>query len=295
MDRKYTVIILGLSLSIGLFLIIILAGEFKLFSIPPEYIKEFIFILPGGIYTDILLIFAIPIAFFFLYYAISPQINWFYIKIHKFLFWMLRRPSQYGVFKLGATVKAGRLFYRALIVSFFSFSISFLLVSLGYAGLFRANMAPETASIYILNLAEAVFLGTFLICPIVVIIFFPIWQLEDSGVVSYRVFHDERMPADIQGVHSIYFQTLLGYAGISTVISWITIISEIFDKVPNIGSAVLTPIILIILPFVVTGILAIPIFLYERLFPRTNGRLFEKIKDFNFPEIEIPKFEELKK
>ena len=39
----------------------------------------------------------------------------------------------------------------------------------------------------------------------------------------------------------------------------------------------------------------LPIFLYERLFSRNHDRLMAKLEDFNFPEISIPKFEEMKK
>jgi len=48
-----------------------------------------------------------------------------------------------------------------------------------------------------------------------------------------------------------------------------------------------------VLPFLVTGLLAIPIYLYERFFPLNSKRIQEKIVRFNFPEIRIPHFEEL--
>ncbi|MHA1263718.1 MAG: hypothetical protein ACTSRS_00630 [Candidatus Helarchaeota archaeon] len=297
MDRKFITIFGSFVFSLLLFIGIIILGIIKVVGgapiIPPEYISKFILVVPGPIYTDIIVIYCLPIGFFFLYYLISPYLNWFYIKIHKLFYWLIRRPSKYGIFRLGTKVKAGRLFYRAFVVSLFSFSIAFLLINLGFADLFRANMAPETVPIYILNLAEALFLATFILCPIMIILFFPIWQLEDSGVVSYRVWHEERMPADIQGVHSIYLHMLLGYAGVSTIFTWIVFISEIFQTIPDLGAAILTPIILIALPFIVTGILAIPIYLYEKFFPKSNQRLFEKLQKFNFPEIKIPHFEEL--
>lgn len=298
MDRKYSTILAGFIVSILVFIGIIILGQVKLGGginiIPMEYIFEFVVIIPGPIYTDILIIYGLPIVFFLIYYLFSPYLNIVYIKFHQFYYWLIRRPSKYGIFQLGREVKAGRLFYRALIISLFSFSIAFLLVEIGYADLFRANMAPETVPIYALNYAEAIFLGTFAICPIMIILFFPIWQLEDSGIVSYRVWHDERMNADIRGVHSIYFHVLLSYAGFSTILSWIIVISNIFNNVPELGVAVLTPIIVIMLPFIVTGILAAPIYLYEKLFPKSNERLQQKLKRMNFPEIQIPHFEELK-
>ncbi len=298
MKRKFFFLIVTFLLSSSIFLVIIILGFLSgpgADLIPPEYIDKFVAILPGSIYTDIILIYSIPIICFAIYYIISPYLNLFYIKLHQLLYRLFRRPSKYGLAKLGTTVKAGRLFYRALIVSLFAFSIAFVVVELGYADLFRAGMAPPASeTVYALNIAEAVFLGTFVICPIVIIVFFPIWQLEDSGVVSYRVFHEDRMPIDVQGVHSIYNNMLLGYAGVSTIISWILLISNIFSTNPELGAALLTPIILIILPFIITGLLAFPIYLYERLFSRTNARVQRKLEKFNFPDIKIPHFEELR-
>ena len=87
MERKYLTIIVGLILSIVLFIVIIILGGFKIAGhqlIPQEYISEFIVIFPGTIFTDILLIYGLPIVFFLIYYATSPHLIWIYIKVHKF-------------------------------------------------------------------------------------------------------------------------------------------------------------------------------------------------------------------
>ena len=292
MDKKYFTILIGFILSLILFITIVVMGEIQITGthlIPPEYVGTFVYIVPGPIFTDILLLYGIPIVIFFIYYLIAPYLIVIYIKFHQLFYWLLRRPSKYGLFKMGQEIKAGRLFYRALIVSLFSFSISVLIVQMGYGDLFRENYIEVS----ILSQAEAVFLGTFALCAITIILFFPIWLLEDSGVVSYRVFHEERMPVDIQGVHSIYHHMLLGYAGISTILALVKYIGETLAVIPIGNPAILTPLILIILPFIVTGLLAIPIYLYERLISKNLDRVKSKLAKFNFPEITIPHFEEL--
>ena len=306
MDKKFSGIILGLILSIGTFVMIsvlaILSGPgMGTHLLPKEYVEEFIPIIPGPLITDVLLLFLLPIGFFAVFYLIAPHLINFYIKIHKFLYWLLRRPSKYGLFTLGTKVKSGRLFFRALFVSLFAFSISALIVELGFGPLFRAIPPGDTIMFTVndgninLHMAEAVFFGTFLLSSFVIILFFPIWLLEDSGVVSYRIFHEERMPADIQGVHSIFYSILLGYAGLTTILSLIRYISGALSEVKITDPAMLTPIILMVLPFIVTGLIAIPIFLYERLFPKNQERLRKSLAGFNFPEIRIPKFEEMEK
>ena len=293
MEKKFIAILAGFILSITLFVIIGVLGLVKLGPgplIPEVYVSQFVVLIPGPLLTDVLLFYIIPILFFCLFYYIAPYLIIFYIKVHQFIYWLIRRPSKYGIFKMGTTVTSGRLFFRALIVSFFSFSISALVVQLGYGDLFRAKYDPAL----VLNQAEAVFLGTFVLCAFMIVLFFPIWLLEDSGVVSYRVFHDERMPANIQGVHSIYNNILFGYAGLSTILTLINYIIKTLQVIKLNDPAVLTPIILIVLPFVVTGLLAIPIYLYEHFFLRDKERLVAKLVRFNFPEIRIPNFEEMR-
>jgi len=160
---------------------------------------------------------------------------------------------------------------------------------MGYGELFRAGWMDD-----IFHEAEAAFLGTFFLCAFMIILFFPVWLMEDSGVVSYRVFHEERMPVDIQGVHSIYYSILTGYAGLSTIFALATYIIKTIQATPVIEPKILTPIILIVLPFVVTGLLAIPIVLYEHFLTKNRDRLYSKLVGFQFPEIMIPKFEEMK-
>ncbi|MFX1295338.1 MAG: hypothetical protein ACFFD2_10860 [Promethearchaeota archaeon] len=288
--------IISFVLSLAVYLVIIILGiiskpGFDL--IPNEYISEFIQILPGSIYTDLILIYIIPILFFFLFYFIAPFFVTFYIRVHKFFYRILRRPSKYGIFKSGLTVKAGRLFYRSFIVSLFSFAISALIVQMGYGGLFRPGF--ESVPEKILGEAEAIFLGTFILCAFIIILFFPIWLLEDSGVVSYRVFHGERMPVDIQGAHSVYYNILLGYAGLSTIITLVYYIGATLGVVGLTDPALFTPIILIVLPIILTGLFSIPIYLYERFYDRMYTRLQLKLAKFNFPKIDIPKFEEMKR
>ena len=276
----------------ALFVIISILGFVKFGPtplIPKEYVTEFILIIPGPLITDILLLYAIPVVIYCLFYYLAPYFIIVYIKLHKFIYWIMRRPSKYGIFRLGTTVKPGRLFVRTFVVSLFSFSIAALIVQMGYGDLFRAGYNEE----FIFHQAEAVFLGTFFICAFMIILFFPVWLLEDSGVVSYRVFHAERMPVDIQGVHSVYYAILAGYAGLSTILSLARYIIGTFRTLSLSDPSILTPIILIALPFIVTGLLAIPIVLYEYFLARNRERLYSKLAGFKFPEIMVPKFEEM--
>jgi hypothetical protein len=293
MDRKYLPIIIGLIVSLGIFFTLItlsiIQPSLPINIIPPEYVSEFILIIPGPMVTDIIILYLLPVIFFGLFYVLAPYFVIFYIKIHQFFYWLIRRPSKYGIAALGTKIKAGRLFYRSLIVSLFTFSMASVIVLLGYGNLFRPNFMPHN----VLFEAEAILLGTFCLTSIILLVFFPIWLLEDSGIVSYRVYPEERMPIDIQGAHSIYLHVLLGYAGVSTLFTLINYIIKILDILPPGNPAILIPILLIFLPLVVTGLFSIPIFFYERLFQRIQKRLLSHLPPSKYPEIKIPSFEEI--
>jgi hypothetical protein len=196
----------------------------------------------------------------------------------------------YGVVKLGSRVKPFMLFRRSLIVSLFSFSISALIVQAGLGPLFREGMMPDLA----LNEAEAIFLGTFFIISIVLLLFFPIWLLEDSGVVIYRNYPGQRRPPLIEGTHAPYINVLQGYAGISTIIILVTYIAATFAE-SGFSPATLTPIILILLPFFITGLFSFAVYAYEKNLPNLIRKIQPKLEKLNLSEIEIPIYDEMKK
>ncbi|MHA1264000.1 MAG: hypothetical protein ACTSRS_02095 [Candidatus Helarchaeota archaeon] len=300
MERKYLPILIGFIFSLLTFCAIFILTKLQI--APQSYFNDFILIIPGSMLIDILVIYAFPIAFYYIFYVIAPYLIQIYIYFHKFIYWLIRRPSQYGTATLGEKIKAGRILYRVLLVSLFSFAISVLIVQMGYGDLFRSwefGIAPEIAPLAftILYQAEATFFGTFFLCAIVIIIFFPVWLLEDSGVVSYRVYLDERMPIDIQGVHSLYNNVLLGYAGFSTLLILARFIFSTVSlaiEFPNFRLLVTLPILMIILPFLVIGVVAIPVYLYERSLKHNQTRLKTRLARFNFPPIKVPSFEEMK-
>ncbi|MBY8986296.1 MAG: hypothetical protein KGD65_14565 [Candidatus Lokiarchaeota archaeon] len=55
----------------------------------------------------------------------------------------------------------------------------------------------------------------------------------------------------------------------------------------------MTPIILIVLPFLLTGLFAIPVFIYERILIKILARVNKKVDKLDISIIEIPQFEDL--
>lgn len=292
-------------MSLIIYLFIYIAGSLMRLGIlgnivPEVYLTEFVVILPGPLITDVLLLYLLPIAFYLLFYKIARVMIVGYIKLHKVIY-IGRDPSQYGMVQLGSKRNVSTLIRRSLFVGFFSFSLSAVFVQTRLATLFRAlegAMTPEQAMTSGLFLAEAVFLGTFLFTSLSFFIFLPIWFIEDSGVIAYRYFRDKNKPLEIKGIHSIPRNLLEGFISISTVVALLYYIYNAYNQwltLPPGDPAILTPLILIVLPIFVTGLFAIPLIMYEKLLPDMISKLKEKIIEKGIPLIEIPNFENMKK
>ncbi|MEJ2296691.1 MAG: hypothetical protein P8Y23_18235, partial [Candidatus Lokiarchaeota archaeon] len=57
--------------------------------------------------------------------------------------------------------------------------------------------------------------------------------------------------------------------------------------------AILTPIILLILPLIITGLFAIPLSLYEKNLEKIQNRIHTRLSKFNIPYIDIPSYEHM--
>ncbi|MBN2154244.1 MAG: hypothetical protein JW839_22505 [Candidatus Lokiarchaeota archaeon] len=292
MNRKYSLLVLSFFITLGLFLIII--GLLEATGpgqdlIPKEYM-EFIPALPGTIYTDILLLFAIPIGAFALIYALTPIISKILVYFHK----LIMRGATYGFAQLGADIKTATFLKRAFMISLFAFNLSAILVGLGYGGMFRLGYDPTKPSEQvILNEAEAVFLGTFILATAGLIVFMPLWIAEDAGLIMYRIFPDQRRAPDIEGIHAMYSNLWKAYISISTLYTLWEYISRTFAVLKPGDPAILTPIILCVLPFITIGLVSIPAYLYEKYLPGFKDRVSSGLRGFNLPDIQIPEIHQI--
>jgi len=85
----------------------------------------------------------------------------------------------------------------------------------------------------------------------------------------------------------------MGYTGLSTIITLVTYITDAFMTIPLYTNTVTIIVVLVLLPFLYTGVFLLPIYLYERFFSNAQARLHSKLAKFQFPRIKIPAFEEL--
>jgi hypothetical protein len=180
---------------------------------------------------------------------------------------------------------------RAFLVNLFAFGTSALIFQLGGGYLFRATLGGG----YVpsgLYAAEAIFFGTFFLASLSMLLFLPSWYLEDSGLVSYRHFPEQRRTPIIEGVHQWYINILGVYTGVSTIFTLFQVITKAFPDA-GFGPALLTPIIVMISPLILTGLLALPMYLYEKNMEKTKNRILERFAKYNLKHFTIPEFHEL--
>jgi hypothetical protein len=302
MEKKKFFILLSLVLSVCLFSAILILyfidqmniPGFPSSLIPKEYVDFFIQILPGNIYTDLILLYLFPILVFGMYIMIAPILVQVLYKIYDFTFIFRNRP-QYGIIQGGVNIKATSIIYRAILVSLFAFGTTTLMVQLGVGNVFRATAdmgAPEP-----LIKAENIFFGTFFFTPISLLLFLPIWLLEDCGLVGYRTFKNQRKLPVIQGLFKWYMNVIEVYTGLSTIYGYLLLILNTFGYFVFSSSftdpAILTPIILLILPLIITGLFAIPLYYYEHHLGKIQGRIQIRLSKYNIPYIKIPVYDQM--
>jgi hypothetical protein len=275
-------------------------GAFFGLDIPEEFVTHFVNVIPGPMWSDILLLYLFPIIIFLILKWVAPYTTLFYSKFHK-AFYTFRTKPEYGILlNKNKRITGGKIMLRILKLSFLAFAFTGFFIP-QFAELFRHNysrMVKFSMNSTGLFNAEALFLGTFASVPLIMLIYFPIWFLEDTGVISYRQFKTKRMNPDIEGVNRIFRDFLEYFVGFTTIFVYINRVYTVLDNetlgFTEMNPTVLIPLILIFLPFLLGGLVAIPLILYELTFSKTNNHIHEYLNKHNFKNIEIPEFEALK-
>lgn len=268
--------------------------------IPIEYVNWFLPLLPGKMYTDIILFYLFPILIYLIFFAISPYLVQMLFIINK-LSYTFRKKPEYGFLDYSRDIKPTRILYRAIILSFFTFSTTILVIQLldlppqAFRRFLWADLLlnPDLRYLYI---AEGTFFMAFFLTSFCSILFFPIWLLEDCGLILYRTFPEQRRTPIVEGVHNSYFKVLETYTGIATIIAYIRQIYITFlvvSKMPPGDPAILTPLIVLFLPFIITGLLAIPIYIYEKMLSKSLKRVNSRFSKYNLPQFKLPELSDL--
>jgi hypothetical protein len=283
--------ILMVALIATILILFIISPIVKISLIPPEYVFDFVNIIPGPIYTDMLILLLLPLLVGGFYILIAPWLVSGLYRINR-LTYIFRKAPNYGIFDKGSEIKFSTYLYRSLIIGLFTFGTSTILVNLYGYGIFRVSFESEVAPG--LLYAEGTFFGCFFLTFLSLALFMPVWILEDCGLVEYRIFEGNRKTPLIQGIHKFYSNVLEVYSGFSTISGYFILITKSFIVLHPGDPALLTPIVLIFLPIILTGFYAIPLFIYEKRLSKIQSKIHNHLHSLGIYKIIIPSFEDLK-
>ena len=269
----YTLII-SVSILVSIFIYATIREIFYPSELPPNYVSDFIVLLPGPLLTDIILIYIIPLLSFLIIKYISPITTLFYAKFHKLLF-IFRKKPEYGIYNQNNRIYSGKLIYRLLFASFLAVALAVAIVQAGTVEYFKKLHEPIESynrPQRIIFFFDASFLASLFFVPLAILILVPLWILEDSGLIAYRIFPEKRKNPDIEGIYKKYKGTVEYFVGFSIIIVYILMVYRIFNIMLLGGSVLIIFIILIFLPFTISGLIAIPIFFYKCLVGNTKEK-----------------------
>ncbi|MFO7796737.1 MAG: hypothetical protein ACQERB_03865 [Promethearchaeati archaeon] len=268
-------------------------------GIPEVFVETFVLIIPGPLWSDIILLYLFPLLTYLGIQYLSPYSTLFYTKSHK-SFYILRTKPIYGIYQTKSEISGAKLLLRLLKGSFLCFVIASWFIQSGFHPYFR-DMTSADPAYEALFRTEALFLATFFFTPLIILIYFPLWNLEDAGIIAYRKFNKKRKNPDIEGVNRIFRDFIEYFIGFTTIYVYFNRIYKTFVFLlyenpygPDFA-ALFIPILLIFLPFLISGLFSIPMLLYEIKFKKNMNRIhvYFEMKDFSY--IEIPNFENLVK
>ncbi|MFX0018699.1 MAG: hypothetical protein ACFFAK_15255 [Promethearchaeota archaeon] len=305
MEKKFVPVLICFIFSIIVFLTFLILGILTVNNpgldlIPIEYVYWFLPLLPGTMYTDTIFFYLFPILIYLIFFAISPFLVQMLFKINK-LTYTFRKKPEYGFLEFNRDIKPTRILYRAIILSFFTFSTTILVMQLldlppqAFRRFSWSDLIlnPDLKYLYV---AEGTFFMAFFLTSFCSLLFLPIWLLEDCGLMLYRTFPEQRRTPIIEGVHNSYFKVLETYTGIATILAYIRQIYVTFrvvGQMPPFDPAILTPLIVLFLPFIITGLLAIPIFIYEKMLSKSLKRVNSRFSKYNLPQFKLPELNDL--
>lgn len=181
--------------------------------------------LPGDILVDLLWVYIIPIIVGLIVYFLTPSMAMLFWRVHR-----LAKGGAQNYFIQASTDKAAISSVRRLLTPAFtalglSFSIS---GSTTQALIFVSEnfQMVDEREIAIITAMPILFISL-LIATMILVIFAPVWLLDDVGLISEKKAQGARDTVNIEGVGHFFSKYLKGFAGISTVVAYLLTAYEI--------------------------------------------------------------------
>ncbi|MHA1124129.1 MAG: hypothetical protein ACTSO7_00465 [Candidatus Heimdallarchaeota archaeon] len=217
---------------------------------------------PGNFIVEIMVMWILPIAMFFLIIPLYSFFSKMYIRLHKVI--KLTRFN-YSVVQLrDDPIKFREALGRMIIPLLFLYSIGYWVGTWIFPYELDPNIAIQSLQY---------FLYSFLFSPVVVLLAIPLWLLEDSGIIAMRKRKEgERKLPDVEGVNN-YFHNL--YTGSALSIAVVTLVTFIISSIGRFEPGLFGAIVYV---FVVLAVESLSfVYLFELFMLRAKKRLLNRL------------------
>jgi hypothetical protein len=193
--------------------------------------------LPGNILFDLLWVYGIAALAAGIVYTRGSSLSAGLLILHRR---MTRGSYKYHLQNLGpeprTEPKLGRLVPPSLAAMGLGYTLSdasgiadFLFVTESFE-----SLPPDTAQVLIITMPVIFIL--ILLTGVLVLFFLPAWLLEDEGVICERKIAGTRLTVDIEGVGNWHLALLNGFAGISALIAYSVILTDLIEWFPTVAA-----------------------------------------------------------
>ncbi len=243
-------------------------------------------LLPGDILFDFTWLYIFSIVTGLIVYFTTPYLSVLLWKVHRLL---TRGRYRYSMEVYGAEAGHEGSIRWLIVPAFASLGLTsaivsnsslrdLLFVTESFDDLAPSAMAiAEIMPLFFILLLAASFVG---------LLFAPAWLMEDAGVIYERDTSGKRLTPDVQGVGRYYLAMLKGFAGLSTIVTYILVSMQTLWWFQTLPGTIEVPLLFFVLPVVVVFIapllamapISIPFVLYQLALVKNVGVLKEKME-----------------
>ena len=190
------------------------AGAFP-FNLPDGVYR----ILPGDILFDFVWLYVISILVGIIIYFVTPYFSILFWKMHQLI-----NHNSYRYHLQSIDSRYQMKGYRSLIVpSLVSMGLAMSLASSSLKNVIFVTesfngLDPGNEAMIV---SMPILFITLLVSSVILFLFAPIWLLENSGVICEKKVDSTLSNVEIEGVGNFYHKLLKGFAGISTIITYL--------------------------------------------------------------------------
>jgi hypothetical protein len=234
--------------------------------------------IPGGLIADLIFLFIVPVLLQVVFTFISIGLTPLFILIAK---WMKLGRWPIGMKKLEKNYKIGEFISRGFYASLLAIALSISLNNLLFNDIIQIEFIPGSTAYSSAAMA-------LILTPISIMVIFPAWFLEDSGIVFMKQVNLTELrkksvltdSLDVRGIGNYFVSIIKGFAGITTPFLYIFLFvtGDVFQTDFTLG------LILLFEPAFLIGSFFFSFWIYIKLAPKVKKWLLRKGK---FPEFQL--------